>query len=196
MMRNSLSFALLLSLSLASPAAAQEGGLLDVNEGLMVWTIIIFLIVLFVLYKYAFPPILGAVEAREARIEELLAAAERDRTEAQQLLEEQRTRHEELRAQVQEMVAEGRTAGERMREEIIAEARQEQQAMLERARREIDQESSRAFAELKAGAVDLAIAAASRLVEKDLDDEGNRRFVRDFLSRLESGDDATVAAGA
>lgn len=194
MMRNSLSLALLLLLA-ASPAAAQEGGLLDVNTGLMVWTIIIFLIVLFVLYRFAFPHILGAVEAREARIEELLAAAQRDREEAQKLLEEQQTKHEELRAQVQEMVAEGRLAGERMRDDIVDEARREQQSILERARREIGQETERALADLKAQAVDLAIAAASRLVEKDLDEEGNRRFVRDYLDRLESRDDAAVAAG-
>jgi F-type H+-transporting ATPase subunit b len=193
MMRHSLPLALLLLAGLATPAVAQEGGLLDINEGLMVWTIIIFVLVLVVLYWKAYPVILGAVEAREARIADLLSAAQRDREEAQQLLEEQRARHEELRTQVQEMLAEGRTAGERVREEIVAEARREQQAILERARREIEQETGRALAELKGQAVDLAIAAASRLVEKDLDQEGNRRFVQDYLARLEIADGATAA---
>ena len=195
MMRNSLPLALILVAAAATPAAAAEGGLLDVNVGLMFWTILIFLAVLAILYWKAFPAILGAVEAREARIEELLAAARRDRDEASRLLEEQRTRHEELRAQVQEMLAEGRTAGERMREEMVAEARQEQQAIVERARREIEQEAARAMAEVRAQAVDLSIAAASKLVQKDLDQEGNRRFVREFLDRLEAGEDAPVAAG-
>ena len=193
MMRHSLPLALLLLSGLATPAVAQEGGLLDINEGLMVWTIIIFLFVLGVLYWKAYPVILGAVEAREARIADLLSAAQRDREEAQTLLEEQRARHEELRTQVQEMLAEARTAGERVREEIIVEARREQQTILERARREIEQETERALAELKGQAVDLAIAAASRLVEKDLDQEGNRRFVHDYLARLEIADGATVA---
>lgn len=195
MMRKSLPLALMLVGAAATPAAAAEGGLLDVNVGLMFWTILIFLAVLGILYWKAFPLILGAVEAREARIEELLAAAQRDRDEASRLLEEQRTRHEELRTQVQEMMAEGRTAGERMREEILAEARQEQQAIVERARREIEQEAARALAEVRAQAVDLSIAAASKLVQKDLDQEGNRRFVRDFLDRLEAGEDTPVAAG-
>jgi F-type H+-transporting ATPase subunit b len=187
-MRNSLKLALLLLLFSVSPAAAQEGGLLEVNSGLMVWTILIFLIVLGVLYWKAYPVILGAVEAREARIEELLAAAQRDREEAQRLLEEQQKQQEQLRTQVQEMVAEGRTAGERMREEIIADARREQQALLERARRDIDQQTDAAMADLRAQAVDLAIAAASKLVQKDLDEEGNRRFVRDYLERLNAAD--------
>lgn len=195
MMRKSLPLALLLVAAAVTPAAAAEGGLLDVNVGLMFWTILIFLTVLAILYKLAYPAILGAVEAREARIGEMLAAAQRDREEAGRLLEEQRARHEELRAQVQEMVAEGRTAGERLRDEIVAEARQEQQAIVERARREIEQQAARALADVRAQAVDLSIAAASKLVEKDLDEEGNRRFVREFLDRLEAGEDAPVAAG-
>jgi F-type H+-transporting ATPase subunit b len=192
-MLKSLPLTLLLLAALATPAVAQEGGLLDVNTGLMVWTVIIFLVVLGILYWKAYPPILGAVEAREARIAELLAAAQRDREEAQTLIEEQRARHEELRAQVQEMVAEGKAAGERMREEIVAEARREQQAILERARREIAQEAEQALADLKAQAVDLAIAAASRLIQKDLDGEGNRRLVQQYLDQLELEESAAVA---
>jgi F-type H+-transporting ATPase subunit b len=193
-MLKSLPLTLLLLASFATPAVAQEGGLLSVNPGLMIWTVIIFLAVLGMLYWKAYPPILGAVEARERRIAELLAAAQRDREEAQTLIEEQRARHEELRAQVQEMVAEGKAAGERMREEIIAEARREQQAILERARREIAQEADHALAELKAQAVDLAIAAASRLIQKDLDGEGNRRLVQQYLDQLELEESAAVAA--
>src|SRR5690606_29566068 len=195
MMRSSMPLALLLLLIAPRAAIAQEGGLLDINPGLTIWTFIIFVIVLLLLYKFAYPAILGAVEAREARIQELLAAAERDREEAQRLLEEQRTRHEELRTQVQEMVNEGRTAGERLRDEIVAEAREEQQAMLERARREIAQETERALAEVREQAVDLAIAAASKLVEKELDEEGNRRFVQDVLNQLEQGERSPTAAG-
>ena len=187
-MRTSLPLAMLLLPALATPAAAQEGGLLDINTGLMFWTVVIFLLVLFALYRFAFTHILGAVEAREARIAELLSAAQRDRDEAQSLLETQRTQQEELRAQIQEMLAEGRTAGERMREDIVAEARREQQALLERARRDIDQQADQAIADLKAQAVELSIAAASRLIEKNLDQEENRRLVRDYLERLELGD--------
>src|SRR5688572_11094744 len=102
MMPKSLPLALLLLTVPATPAVAQEGGLLSINSGLMVWTVLIFLIVLIVLYRYAYPSILGAVEAREARIAELLSAAQRDREEARALLDEQRERHEQLRAQVQE----------------------------------------------------------------------------------------------
>lgn len=193
-MHRSLRLAALLVLLSASPAMAAEGGLLSVEPGLAIWTVIIFLLVLFVLYRAAYPKILGAVEAREQHIRELLAAAARDREEAQALLDEQKRQLEEVRARVQEMVAEGRTAGERVREEILAQTRKEQEELLARARRDVQQEMERATAQLRADAVELAIAAASKLVERNLDQEDNRRLVRDFLAQIEARD-AAVAAG-
>src|SRR5690554_2992159 len=96
----------LLLLTGVETAAAQEGGLLDINTGLMVWTVLIFLIVLAILYRMAYPHILGAVEAREQQIRDLLAAAARDRQAAQEALEEQTRQLEETRARVQDLVAE------------------------------------------------------------------------------------------
>lgn len=194
-MRTSLRLFALLSLLLASPAHAAEGGLLSPSGGLMVWTILIFGIVLFVLGKFAYPHLLGAVEAREAHIRELLAAAARDREEAQALLAEQRQERENLRTQVQEMLAEGRAAGERVREEILAEARREQEAILERTRRDVQVEMERAVAELRVQAVDVAIAAASRLLERNLDQADNRRLVQEYLERVELTDAAPATAG-
>jgi F-type H+-transporting ATPase subunit b len=186
-----------LSLLLATPAfAAEGGGLLDPHTGLIFWQIVVFVLVLAALMKFAYPHILGAVEAREARIRELLAAAARDREEAESLLEEQRRQLDEVRTRAQELAAEGRESGERIREEMIEETRREQAEMLVRARREIRQEMERALEEIRSDAVELAIAAASRLVERDLDQEANRRFVREFLDRVEIEGREPVGAGA
>jgi len=194
-MLKSLRLPLLLTLLTATPAFAAEGGLLDINTGLIIWTILVFLIVLAVLYKAAYPAILGAVEAREARIRELLAAAERDRTEAQALLEEQRRERDATRAQVQEMLAEGRTAGERMREQLMSDARREQQELLARTQRDIRQEMERSVAELRVQAVDIAIAAASKVVHRNLDDRDNRRLVTEYLEQVDPrGSSAPVGA--
>lgn len=193
-MHRSLRLAALLTLLAAAPARAQEGGgLLAVETGLIVWTVLIFGIVLLVLYKAAYPKILGAVEAREEHIRELLAAAARDRQEAQTLLEEQQRQLEEVRTRAQEMVAEGRTAGERVREDILGQARREQEEMLARARREIQQEMERVAEQLRIDTVELAIAAASRLVERSLDQEDSRRLVREFLEQVERQSDAVPA---
>ncbi|HEV2130712.1 MAG TPA: F0F1 ATP synthase subunit B [Longimicrobiaceae bacterium] len=197
MMLKPLRLALPVTLVSAAPALAAtegEGGLLTPEGGLMFWTLVVFIVVLTGLYKFAYPAILGAVEAREQRIRELLAAAARDREEAQALLEQQRREHEELRAQAQEIFAEARASGERTRADLLAEARREQEEMLERARREIQAETERALDAVRREAVELAIAAAEKLVQRNLDDEQNRRLVRDFLGEAERRT-ATVPAG-
>ena len=185
----------LMLLLAATPAYGQEGGLLDINEGLMIWTVLIFLIVLAVLYRTAYPAILGAVEAREKHIQELIEAAQRDRAEAQALLEEQKRERESTRAQVHDMLAEGRTAGEHLREEILAEARREQQELIARTQRDIHQEMETALAALRAETVDVAIAAASKLIERNLNEADNRRLVTEYLGSLEIRNGAGVRAG-
>lgn len=197
-MQRSLRLTAILSLFVASPAFAQEekGGLLSIDTGLMVWTVLIFLIALFVLYKAAYPHILGAVEAREQRIRELLAAAKENREEANALLGEQRKQMEEVRLRAQEALAEGRAAGERLREEILAQARRDQTELLERTRRDVSREMERALAELRTEAVEIAIAAASKLLERNLDAEDNRRLVREYLAKVDLGDDAAATVGA
>lgn len=182
-----LLFALALPLlGTATPLHAAEGGLLDVNPGLSIWTIIIFLIVLAVLAKFAYPKILGAVEEREAHLRETIEAAERDRAEAATLLAEARRELEETHAKVHEAIAESRTGAERMRDEILAEARREQEAIMQRARRDIAAEREAALDAVRRDAVDLAILAAEKLVRRDFDAEDNRRLVRDYLGELAS----------
>jgi len=189
MMHNALRLASLLLVLSATPLTAQEGGgLLSIDTGLMVWTVAIFVIVLAILYKAAYPQILGAVEAREERLRELLASAARDREEAHALLEQQRAEMEQVRQRAQEAFAESRAAAERVREEMLAETRREQDEMLRRAAREIEQQTQRAMDQLRRETVEIALAAASRLVERELDGEQNRRLVRDFLAELERSD--------
>lgn len=180
-MQTTLRLALLLLAVTATPAVAQEGGLMEINSGLMVWTVIIFLLVLLILYKAAYPHILGAVEAREARIRQLIEEAETDREAARVALEEQTRQLQETRAQVQELVAEGKAAGERVREEMLAEGRRHAEEITGRARRDARQEMENALQELRVEAVDIALAAATKLVERNLDEDDNRRLVQAFL---------------
>jgi F-type H+-transporting ATPase subunit b len=195
MSARALGFLIIAVLVMAAPASAQEGGLLTPSTGLMFWTIVTFLIVLIVLWKAALPPILGAVEAREQQIRDLIEAAAKDRQDAQVALEQQNKVLEDTRTRVQEMVAEGRTAGERVREDIIAEARRQSEELLARARRDVRQELNHALEELKVEAVEIAIAAASKLVERNLDQEDNRRLVREYLADLDASSPARVPAG-
>ena len=173
----------------ATPLLAQEhgegggGGLLSINPGLSVWTIVIFLIVLVILSKAAYPKILGAVEAREAHIASLLEQAERDRAEAAALADENRRLVDEARARVQEAFNEARAQGEKMRAEVLADARREHEEMMERARRDIATERDGALDAVRREAVDLSIAAAEKLVQRTMDTEDNRRLVLEYLGQ-------------
>jgi F-type H+-transporting ATPase subunit b len=169
-------------------AAAEGGGLVSLQINLMFWTLVIFLILFWMLRKYAFPPIFKAVEARERALEEAIEGAKRDRDEAAKLLEEHRRQIENARGEAQRFIAEGRQVAEKMRGELLEQARREQQEILERARREIESERDRAIAELRREAVDLAIAGASKVIEQNLDNSSNRRLVEQFLASVATTD--------
>jgi len=168
----------------AAGEEAPKGGLLTPNGGLMFWTLIIFVILGVVLSKYAFKPITAAVEAREKALEEAIAGAKADREAAAALLAEHRAQLEAGRGEAQKLIVEGRAIGDKVRAEMIEETRGQQQEMLDRARKEIEAEKLRAIAELRREAVDLAIAGASKVIEKNLDDESNRKIVESFLSTV------------
>ena len=178
----------------AIPAAAQEAaqekprGLLDPHAGLMFWTLLIFVALWLLLRKYAFPAIFAAVEAREKALEDAIAAAKRDREEAAKLLDDHRRQIDAARADAQRLIAEGAKAGEKIRTEMIEEARHQQQEILDRARQEIGAERDRAIAELRREAVDLAIKGASKVIERNLDDETNRKIVEQFLGDLQKSE--------
>jgi F-type H+-transporting ATPase subunit b len=168
-------------------AAADNGGggLFSVDPGVALWTLIIFLGVLFVLGKFAWGPILGALDAREERIRASIDEAREMRAESEQLLEEHKAQLADARRQAQELVAEGREAGERIRREVEAEARKSADDILTRAREEIRRERDQAVATLRHEAVELAMAAASQLLSKRLDSEADRELVTGFLADLE-----------
>jgi F-type H+-transporting ATPase subunit b len=186
-MRRSIALSALLLLGSAAPLVAAEGetpGLLTPNIGLTFWTIVVFVIVLAVLSRFAFPKILGAVEAREANLRELAEAAERDRREAAAMMEENRRILEDTRHRVQEAINESRTSAERIRADMLAETRREQEALLERARRDIATERENALEAVRREAVDVSMRAAERLVRRNLDAEDNRRLVREYLGQV------------
>ena len=159
----------------------------DLNLGLSVWTTLVFLALLGILWKFAWGPILGAVQAREDGIQKTLDKAATERDEAAKLLAEHREQMADARRQAQQMIAEGKEAGERVRQGIEEKARAEGDAMIERARESIEREKDAALDELRKEAVDLALAAAARLVEESLDEKKDRELVMGFIDELSSG---------
>ena len=188
-MRTVLRSATLLALT-ATPALAQEkaaesgGDLLTPSVGLMFWTLLIFGAFVFVLWKFALPQLLGAVKAREQALRDALDAAKRDREDAARILSEQRAQIEAARNDAQKIIADGRATAEKMRSQVLDETKKQQDELLARARRDIDAEKVKAIADLRREAVDLALRGASKVIEKNLDDATNRKFVDEFMTSV------------
>lgn len=168
----------------ATAAAPAPANLLSPNYGLMAWTLIIFVILAFVLAKFAFGPITRSVEAREQALDDAMNAAKHDREEAARLLAEHRAALDASRSEAQKIIADAREAGERVRAEILEHTHAEQAHLLDRTRQEIASEKLKAITELRQEAVELAIAGASRVIEKNLDQPTNRQIVEKFLSTV------------
>jgi len=148
----------------------------SINTGLIFWTIVVFGILLALLGRYGWPAILKSVEERERRMQQQLDEAERARAESARLLEEHKRLVAAARTEAQEMVAKARAVAEKEREVLLA-----------RARKDIEAEKEKAILALRQEAVDLSIAAASKLIEATLDTEANRRLVSEYLASLEAG---------
>lgn len=176
----------MMNLLLAAAAEAGGGGLMSLKINLMFWTLVIFGVVYFLVNKFAFPAIIGAVEAREKALADAIAAAKADRDEAARLLEEHKANIANARDEAQKLIADARGISEKSKADMLERTRQEQQELLERARRDIATERDKAIAELRREAVELAIAGASRVIEQNLDSDKNRKIVENFLSSLDS----------
>ena len=162
-------------------------GPLSVDPGLMIWTVVIFVLLLVILRRAAWPAILGAVEAREKALEQQLAEAERNRAEAAQLLAEHKKLMGDAKAQAHAIVVEARQLAEKERAVAMEKTKQEQDELLHRARREIGEERDRAVADLRREAVDLSLAAAGKLIGERLGTDTDRKIVTEYLASLDTG---------
>jgi len=141
-------------------------------------------ILLAVLYRLGYPALLRMVEERERRIQKQLEDAEKANAEAQRLLEEHKKQIAAAHNQAQEILAKAKTVSQKERETLLAKAREEYDALLNRARKDIDAEKEKAIQALRREAVDVSIAAASRVIEANLDTDANRKLVTEFLESL------------
>lgn len=183
---------------LAGEAAAAAGdstegppGIADFHLPHWLWTWILFGIVFFILAKFAWKPLREQLEARENRIRETVDKAHRVKAEAEALLEKHREMMDRAKADAQEIISEGREAAEKAREDAAAAGQTEAQEILDRAKKEIDLETKKAIDQLRREAVDLSLAAASRILERSIEDEDHKKLasqVVDELGNIERSD--------
>lgn len=158
--------------------------MLDVNPGLILWTILTFLILLVILRKLAWTPLLGALTAREENIRTTLEETARAQDEARRLLEENRRQLAEAEAQAQRVIREGREMGERVRAEILEKAQASSRALVDQAREEIRREKDAALGQLRSEVADLAVMAAGKIIDANLDPARHRALVDAALREL------------
>ena len=160
------------------------GGPFSINPGLIIWTLVVFGILLFLAWRLGYPELLKMVEERERRIQKQLEEAEKANTEAQRLLEEHKKQIAAAHHEAQDILAKAKSVSQKERETLLAKAREEYDGLLKRARKDIDDEKEKAIQALRREAVDLSIAAASRVIEANLDTDANRKLVTEFLESL------------
>jgi F-type H+-transporting ATPase subunit b len=172
-----------------SALAASEGGggasLIEPQLGTIFWTTITFLVLVVLLGRFAWKPLLGALEQREKSIQATIDGARTDREQAEALLRQQRELLEQARRERSEALSAGQRDAEKLKAEILAEARGQREQLLKQTEAQVQAGMRQARAELRELAADLAIQAAGKLLERNLDAATQKRLVEDYLRDLE-----------
>ena len=154
------------------------------EPGLIIWTLISFFILLILLKKVAFPPILQGMKKREETIKQQLDEAQKTKKEAETLMEDYKRQLAEARSEAQKIINEGKSLGENMRKEIVQKAQAESNQIVKRAQEEIELQKQKAILELQEKIADLSIMAATKIINKSLNTEDNRRLVEEYVSKV------------
>jgi len=162
-----------------------SSGLIKVVPGLMIWTLVCFLITLFVLKRYAFGPIQNLLDERRDRIRRALEEADAARREARELVEEHRSLIGQARQDAEQILGEARRVADAQRERVREETEADRQRRLEETRRQIEAETQRALEQIRSEVAELTLVAASKVTGKVLDESDHRRLIDDAIRDLD-----------
>jgi F-type H+-transporting ATPase subunit b len=154
--------------------------------GNAIWTLGIFVIVVIVLGKFAWGPVLGLLQQREDFIHRALSDAKRDRDEAEARLKDYAAKLQSAHGEAATIIEEARRDAERSREEVRQRARAEADKLLTNAQRQIQLETSRALEQIRREAVDLSVMIASKIIQRNLSKEDNERLIDEALKQVET----------
>jgi F-type H+-transporting ATPase subunit b len=173
----------LIALTLSVIASGEGGGtLLDVNPGLIIWTIVTFIILLFLLKKVAWKPILSALDQREKEIKDSLEQAEKANEEAQKILDENQASLAKAEEESKKIIEQSRAYAENLKEQMMKESKEQAKKIVNDAGEEIQQQKDAAFEELKEQIAEIAVDAAEKIMKENLDAEKNKQIVNRYLS--------------
>jgi F-type H+-transporting ATPase subunit b len=184
-MKDTLLQAFLFAQETTTTAEEEEGSLIDVVPGLMVWTIITFLLVLFVLRRYAFGPIQRLIDQRRDRIREALDEADKARTEARELRELTAKEREQAKADREQILEDARRQSQRLVEQAKERADADLKEQLEKNREELAAENARLREQIRRDVVELTLFAAEKVTGKVLDQDDQRRLIEETIEEAD-----------
>jgi len=161
-----------------------DNPLVQPDPGLFIWTIVTFLVLLALLAKFAWRPLLSALDARQAAIRKSLDDAQHARQELERLNRESALILNKARADADQIIVSGRSDAERLREDMRQKARGEADAIVKNAERQIQLETARALQQIRTEAVDLSVMIASKLIQRNLTKEDNDRLIEEALRQV------------
>jgi F-type H+-transporting ATPase subunit b len=159
-------------------------GIIEVNPGLIIWTLVTFVLVLFILRRLAWDPMLKLIEDRERAIVDAIESAKKERSEAERLLAEQKNAISDARREAAEMMRKNKDEVDKFRDELMAKSKKEADELVTVARRQINDEKTKAISEVRTLAVDLALDAAAKLIGSSLDDAKQKQLVKEYIEKM------------
>jgi len=161
-----------------------QEGLLRVEPGLLLWTWVTFVVLLLILWKAAWKPLVEALDARAEKVRGDIENADRSRQEAEKLLAQHKLMMDNARNEAAKFIADSKTEAEKMRNEIIEKAGHDAEDLAGRARKEIDLAKDRALAEIKTEIVNLSTEIAAKIINKNLNPNDQKALVEETLNKV------------
>jgi F-type H+-transporting ATPase subunit b len=158
-----------------------------INSGDIIFQLLMFLILLALLRKFAFGPLMGIMKQREEHIANEIEQAEKHHQEAKKLAEEQRALMKQSRQEAQALIENARKLGEEQKEQIIAAARAEAERLKEVAKKEIEREKEQAVAALREQVASLSVLIASKVIEKELTEQDQAKLINEYIQEVGEG---------
>jgi len=173
-----------LFLFISNEPGEKKDSLLSVEPGLMIWTILIFVLLLIILKKYAWGPLMKSLTDREQTIKDSINRAEYLKQEAEKMLEEHKQMLAKTDEESRKIISESRQMAEKMRQDIVNKTHDDAAKILQNAKSEIEREKVAALNQLKDEIANLAIGAASKIIDENLDSEKQKKIIGNFIKQI------------
>lgn len=169
-------------------SGGEEGGgsPLDVNPGLIIWTVVTFIILLLILKRFAWKPILNSLNERENFIKESLEKADKAQKDAEKLIADNRANISKAEEEAQKVIEQSRELAEKLKSQILEESKIQAKKMITDATSEIERKNAEAFNKLKSQVADIAVDAAEKILRENLDKDKQVKLVNKYLDDLKN----------